>query len=145
MQPQLFPLFPQNGAVPVYPVCTLSEEKLILEIAKKELEPWRRVPAASYPLIAHRERGPYRYLRCPRDQRKFKEKRQAAMERLEVIKTVKGPMFRSQLVAEVCEALLASGSLKGYTFSSAADAPAASAASCSSGDPQRRPEPGYLS
>ena len=35
---------------------------------------------------------------------------------------------------------LASGSLKGYTFSSAADAPSTSEALRCSGDPQRRPE-----
>ena len=53
----------------------------------------------------------------------------------------KGPMLRSKLVPEVCEALLASGSLKGYTFSSAADAPGSSNAPGSSCDAQRRLEP----
>ena len=35
---------------------------------------------------------------------KLHEERKAAMERLEVIKTAKGPMLRSELVAEVCAA-----------------------------------------
>ena len=52
------------------------------------------------------------------------------MERLEVIKT-------SELVAEVCAA---AGSLKGYTFSSAADVPSSSNVPGSSGDSSRRPE-----
>ena len=66
-------------------------------------------------------------------QKSLKEK-QATMERLEIIKNAKGPMLRSKL------ALLATGSLKGYTFSNAADAPSSSSAPGSSSDPQRKPE-----
>ena len=65
------------------------------------------------------------------------------MERLEVIKTAKGPMLRSELVAEVWAALLAAGFFRGYTFSSAAEVPSSSNApgsSESSGDSFRRPE-----
>ena len=35
----------------------MNEDKLILEIVKKELEPWRRVPQSSYPLLAYRAGG----------------------------------------------------------------------------------------
>ena len=45
------------------------------------------------------------------------------MERLEIIKNARGPTLRSQLVTEVCGALLAAGSAKGYTFHKVADAP----------------------
>ena len=40
-----------------------------------------------------------------------------------------GPMLRSQLVAEVCTALLAAGSAKGYTFHKMADEPGPSSSS----------------
>ena len=139
-------IFTHNGAVPVYPFMhshakyRMNEETLILEIAKEELYPWLRVPAASYLFIAYRA-GDLRDIYDDHEIRKSKDERQAAMERFTVIKHAKGPMLKSQLVAEACEALLASGSLKGSTFSSAADAPSTSAAPCSSGDPQRRPEP----
>ena len=50
-------------------------------------------------------------------------------------------MLRSKLVAEVCEALLASDSLERYAFSSPADAPSSSNVPFSSSDPKRKPEP----
>ena len=34
----------------------LSEEQLILEIVKKELEPWRRVPSSAYNTMSSRAR-----------------------------------------------------------------------------------------
>ena len=86
-----------------------------------------RVPPSSYSLIAYRA-GDLRDIYHDREIRKSREEKQAAMERLEVIKNAKGPILRSQLVTGVCEAFLASGSVKGYTFSNAADAPSASSA-----------------
>ena len=69
---------------------------------------------------------------------KSHEERKAAMERLDIIKNAKGPMLRlrSQLVAEVCTALLAAGSAKGYTFHKVADVPEPS-----SSDSSKEPSP----
>ena len=117
-----------------------NEEKLILETVKKELEHWRRVPPSSYPTIAYRA-GDLRDIYDDHEVQKSKEERQAATERLEIIKNAKGTMLRSKLVAEVCEALLASGSLERYVFSSPADAPSSSNVPFSSSDPKRKPEP----
>ena len=52
-----------------------------------------------------------------------KEDKQAALERLEITKNSTGPMKRSTLVHLVCQALLASGALRGYTFGYTSDAP----------------------
>ena len=64
---------------------------------------------------------------------KSPEERKVAMERLKAIRTANGPMLRSELVAEVRAALLAAGSLREYTFNSAADVPSSSNAPGSSG------------
>ena len=60
---------------------------------------------------------------------KSHEERRAAVERLEIIKKAKAPTLRSLLVAEVCTALLAAGSTKGYIFHKVADAPGPSSSS----------------
>ena len=106
----------------------LSEEKLIREIVEKELEPWRRVPSAMYNTMVYKA-GDLRDIYDDTEVQKSQEERRAAMERLDIIKNAKGPMLRSQLVAEVCAALLAAGSTKGYTFHKVADAPGPSSSS----------------
>ena len=114
----------------------LSEEKLILEIVKKELEPWRRVPSSSYSTMSYRA-GDLRDIYDASGVQKSHEEGRAAMERLEIIKTAKGPMLRSQLVAEVCATLLAAGSTKGYTFHTTSDAPGPSSTSSRNPDPSQ--------
>ena len=102
----------------------LNEEKLIQEIVKKKLEPWQRVPSAMYNTMVYRA-GDLRDIYDDTEVQKSHEERRDAMERLEKIKNAKakGPMLRSQLVAEVCAALLSAGSTKGYAFHKVADAP----------------------
>ena len=106
----------------------LSEDKLIREIVEKELEPWRRLPSAMYNTMVYKA-GDLRDIYDDTEVQKPQEERRAAMERLDIIKNAKGPMLRSQLVAEVCAALLAAGSTKGYTFHKVADAPGPSSSS----------------
>ena len=69
---------------------------------------------------------------------KSHDERRAAMERLEIIKTAKGPMLRSQLFAEACAALLAAGSTKGCTFHTSSDAPSPSSSSSQDPDPSHQ-------
>ena len=106
----------------------LSEERLTREIVEKKMEPWQRVPSAMYNAMVYRA-GDLRDIYDDTEVQKSYEERRAAMERLEIIKNARGPMLRSQLVAEVCEALLAAGSAKGYTFHKVADAPGPSSSS----------------
>ena len=100
----------------------LHEEKLIGEIVEKKMEPWQRAPSTMYNTMVYRA-GDLRDIYDDTEVQKSQEERRAAMERLEIIKNAKGPMLRSQLVAEVCTALLAAGSAKGYTFHKVADEP----------------------
>ena len=93
----------------------LNEEKLIREMVEKKMEPWQRVTSAMYHTMVYKA-GDLRDIYDDAEVQKSHEARRAAMERLEIIKNAKGPMLRSQLVAEVCTALLAAGSAKGYTF-----------------------------
>ena len=75
-------------------------------------KPWRRVPSAMYNTMVDRA-GDLRDIYHETEVQKSQEERRAAMERLDIIKNAKGLMLRSQLVAEVCAALLAAGSTKG--------------------------------
>ena len=100
----------------------LNEEKFIEEMVDKKMEPWQRVPSAMYNTMVYTA-GDLRDIYDDTEVQKSHEERRAAMERLEIIKNAQGPMLRSQLVAEVCTALLAAGSAKGYTFHKVADEP----------------------
>ena len=103
-------------------------KKLTREIVEKKMEPWQRVPSAMYNTMVYRA-GDLRDIYDDTEVQKSYEERRAAMERLEIIKKARGPMLRSQLVAEVCEALLAAGSAKRKTFHKVADAPGPSSSS----------------
>ena len=129
------------GGTPVQPCVHphakyhLSEEKLILEIVKRSLSRGARClpPPIALWFIGQGILGTFMMTLKFRSPMMSHDERRAAMERLDIIKNAKGPMLRSQLVAQVCAALLAAGSTKGYTFHKSSDAPGPS--SSSSKDP----------